>query len=210
MVFIDTTGRSYAVDPLTLPSARGQGEPVTGKLTLPPGATVEHMVMASEEQKLLMASDAGYGFVCTFNDLIARNRAGKALITLPENAHVLPPLEIVDDNDLLLAITAAGRMLMFPISDLPQLSKGKGNKIISIPSAEAAKGEDSLAHLFILPPQSTLTLHAGKRKIKMRPEELQKVHGERGRRGTLMRGLQRIDKVDIDSPRRATAGDSEE
>ncbi len=210
VVFIDTTGRSYAVDPLTLPSARGQGEPVTGKLTLPPGATVEHMVMAGEEQKLLMASDAGYGFVCTFNDLIARNRAGKALITLPENAHVLPPLEIVDDSDLLLAITAAGRMLMFPISDLPQLSKGKGNKIISIPSAEAAKGEDSLAHLFILPPQSTLTLHAGKRKIKMRPEELQKVHGERGRRGTLMRGLQRIDKVEIDSPRRATPGDSEE
>ena len=210
VVFIDTTGRSYAVDPLTLPSARGQGEPVTGKLTLPPGATVEHMVMAGEEQKLLMASDAGYGFVCTFNDLIARNRAGKALITLPENAHVLPPLEIVDDSDLLLAITAAGRMLMFPISDLPQLSKGKGNKIISIPSAEAAKGEDSLAHLFILPPQSTLTLHAGKRKIKMRPEELQKVHGERGRRGTLMRGLQRIDKVEIDSPRRATTGDSEE
>ena len=210
VVFIDTTGRSYAIDPITLPSARGQGEPLTGKLTLPPGASVEHMVMAGEEQKLLMASDAGYGFVCTFNDLIARNRAGKALITLPENARVMPPLEIVDDSDMLLAITAAGRMLMFPVSDLPQLSKGKGNKIISIPSAEAAKGEDSLAHLYLLPPQSTLTIHVGKRKIKLRPEELQKVHGERGRRGTLMRGLQRIDRVEIDSPHRASPGDSEE
>lgn len=210
VVFIDTTGRSYAIDPITLPSARGQGEPLTGKLTLPPGATVEHMLMEGDEQKLLMASDAGYGFVCTFNDLVARNRAGKALITLPENAHVMPPVVIEDETDMLLAITAAGRMLMFPVSDLPQLSKGKGNKIINIPSAEAARGDDTLAQLYVLPPQSTLTIHVGKRKIKLRPEELQKVTGERGRRGTLMRGLQRIDRIDIDSPRRARDGDSEE
>jgi hypothetical protein len=82
--------------------------------------------------------------------------------------------------------------------------KRQGNKIINIPSAEAAKGEDGLAHLFLLPPQSTLTIHVGKRKIKLRPEELQKVVGERGRRGSLMRGLQRIDRVEIDSPRAAT------
>jgi topoisomerase-4 subunit A len=145
VVFIDTTGRSYAIDPITLPSARGQGEPITGKLTLPPGASVEHMLMESDDRKLLMASDAGYGFVCTFNDLVARNRAGKALITLPDNARVMAPLVIEDDSDMLLAITAAGRMLMFPVSDLPQLSKGR-NKIINIPSAEAASGQDGLAH----------------------------------------------------------------
>ena len=210
VVFIDTTGRSYAIAPITLPSARGQGEPLTGKLTLPPGATVEHMLMEADDQKLLLASDAGYVFICTFNDLVARNRAGKTLISLPDNAHVMPPLVIEDESDMLLAITAAGRMLMFPVSDLPQLSKGKGNKIINIPSAEAAAGQDGLAHLFVLPPQSTLTIHVGKRKIKLRPEELQKVTGERGRRGSLMRGLQKIDRVEIDSPRRASAGDSEE
>ncbi|SUW65377.1 DNA topoisomerase 4 subunit A [Buttiauxella agrestis] len=210
VAFIDSTGRSYALDPITLPSARGQGEPLTGKLTPPPGAVVEHVLMAPDDQKLLMASDAGYGFVCTFNDLVARNRAGKTLISLPENAKVMPPMEISSVDDMLLAITAAGRMLMFPVGDLPQLSKGKGNKIISIPSAEAAKGEDKLAHLFVLPPQSTVTLHVGKRKIKLRPEELQKITGERGRRGTLMRGLQRIDRVEVDSPLRASAGDSEE
>jgi topoisomerase-4 subunit A len=170
------------------------------------------MLMENDDQKLLMASDAGYGFVCTFSDLVARNRAGKALITLPDNAQVMPPLVIEDESDMLLAITQAGRMLMFPLSDLPQLSKGKGNKIIGIPSADAAKGADGLAHLYILPPQSTLTIHVGKRKIKLRPEELQKVTGERGRRGTLMRGLQKIDRIDIDSPLRASpsAGDSEE
>jgi topoisomerase IV subunit A len=117
---------------------------------------------------------------------------------------------IEDESDMLLAITQAGRMLMFPVSDLPQLSKGKGNKIIGIPSADAAKGVDGLAHLYLLPPQSTLTIHVGKRKIKLRPEELQKVTGERGRRGTLMRGLQKIDRIDIDSPLRASPGDSEE
>ena len=210
VAFIDSTGRSYAIDPITLPSARGQGEPLTGKLTLPPGATVDHMLMEADDQKLLLASDARYGLICTFNDLVSRNRAGKALISLPDNAHVMPPLIIENESDMLLAITAAGRMLMFPVSDLPELSKGKGNKIISIPSAEAAKGVDGLAHLFLLPPQSTLTIHVGKRKIKLRPEELQKVVGERGRRGSLMRGLQRIDRVEIDSPARSKADDSEE
>ena len=210
VAFIDSTGRSYAIDPITLPSARGQGEPLTGKLTLPPGATVDHMLMEADDQKLLMASDAGNGFICTFNDPVSRNRAGKALISLPDNARVMTPLVIENESDMLLAITSAGRMLMFPVSDLPELSKGKGNKIINIPSAEAAKGEDGLAHLFLLPPQSTLTIHVGKRKIKLRPEELQKVVGERGRRGSLMRGLQRIDRVEIDSPARSSAGDSEE
>jgi len=167
------------------------------------------MLMEGEEQKLLLASDAGYGFICTFNDLISRNRAGKALISLPDNARVMAPLVIENESDMLLAISAAGRMLMFPLNDLPQLSKGKGNKIINISAADAASGADSLAHLFILPPQSTLTIHVGKRKIKLRPEELQKVVGERGRKGSLMRGLQRIDRVEIDSPQRPTADDNE-
>lgn len=201
VVFIDSTGRSYALDPLTLPSARGQGEPLTGKLTLPSGATIEQVLMNAEDQKLLMASDAGYGFICTFEDLVARNRNGKALITLPDNAKVLPPLEVNSEDDLLLSITAAGRMLLFPVSDLPQLSKGKGNKIISIPSAQAASGEDRIAYLFILTPKSSVTLHVGKRKLQLRPEDLQKFRAERGRKGTLLpRGLQRIDSIDVDTP----------
>jgi topoisomerase-4 subunit A len=211
VVFIDSTGRSYALDPLTLPSARGQGEPLTGKLTPPPGATIEQVLMAADDQKLLMASDAGYGFVCTFNDLVARNRAGKVMITLPDNAKALPPMEIHGSDDMLLSISTAGRMLMFPVADLPQLSKGKGNKIISIPSAQAASGEDKLAWLFVLPPQTSITLHVGKRKLKLRPEDLQKFRAERGRKGTLLpRGLQRIDRVEVDMPERESLGDSEE
>lgn len=211
VVFIDSTGRSYALDPMTLPSARGQGEPLTGKLTPPPGATIEQVLMASDDQKLLMASDAGYGFVCTFNDLVARNRAGKTMITLPDNAKALPPIELHGEDNMLLSITAAGRMLLFPVADLPQLSKGKGNKIVSIPSAQAASGEDKLVWLLVLPPQTSLTLYVGKRKLTLRPEELQKFRAERGRKGTLLpRGLQRIDRVEAESPLRKSAGDSEE
>lgn len=201
VVFIDSTGRSYALDPLSLPSARGQGEPLTGKLTLPPGATIDQVLMAADDQKLLMASDAGYGFICTFEDLVARNRNGKAMITLPDNARALAPLEVRGEDDLLLTITAAGRMLLFPVGDLPQLSKGKGNKIISISAAQAAAGEDRIAYLTILTPKSSVTLHVGKRKLQLRPEDLQKFRAERGRKGTLLpRGLQRIDSIEVETP----------
>ncbi|QDX31595.1 DNA topoisomerase IV subunit A [Dickeya poaceiphila] len=201
VVFMDSTGRSYALDPLTLPSARGQGEPLTGKLTLPPGAAIEQVLMASDNQRLLLASDAGYGFICTFADLVARNRVGKAVLTLPDNARVLPPLELQRDDDLLLTVTAAGRMLLFPVADLPELSKGKGNKIVSIPAAQLASGDDRILWLMAIAPQSSVTLYAGKRKYSLRPEELQKFQASRGCKGTaLPRGLQRVDRIEVDAP----------
>ncbi|MDH2378477.1 MULTISPECIES: DNA topoisomerase IV subunit A [Providencia] len=199
-VFLDTTGRSYSVDPLELPSARSQGEPLTGKLTLPPGASIEHVLMAPDEQKYLMASDAGYGFICTFNDLVTKNKTGKALISLPENAKVLAPIELHNEQeDLLLAITKAGRMLIFPVADLPQLSKGKGNKIINIAGAQAATGDDLLTWLMILPVGASMTLHFGKRKLKFKAEDLQKYRSERGRKGaSLPRGMHNIERIDIE------------
>ncbi|WP_032114530.1 DNA topoisomerase IV subunit A [Candidatus Arsenophonus nilaparvatae] len=202
VVFLDSTGRSYSLDPLDLPSARGQGEPLTGKLALPPGATIEHVLTAPEEQKYLLASDAGYGFICTFSDLVAKNKAGKALITLPNNAKVLAPLEVNNEQqDLLLAITNAGRMLIFPVSDLPQLSKGKGNKIINIAAAQSASREDLLVWLMFLQPQSSITLYFGKRKLKLNPEDLQKYRAERGRKGSsLPRGLQSIERIEVTPP----------
>ncbi|EKK5377505.1 DNA topoisomerase IV subunit A [Morganella morganii] len=203
VVFLDSTGRSYSLDPLELPGARGQGEPLTGKLTPPPGAVFEQVLMNDENQKYLMASDAGYGFICTFSDLVAKNKAGKLLITLPDNAKAMTPIEVNDEeNDLLLAVSQEGRMLLFPVGDLPQLSKGKGNKIISITSAAAAAGEDGLAHLFVIRPDASVTLHFGKRKLTLRPEDLQKFRAERGRRGTaLPRGMQKkIERIDISEP----------
>lgn len=200
VIFIDSTGRSYAIEPNSLPSARGQGEPLTGKLTLPAGASIEHLIMSSsDEQKILIASDAGYGFICRFADLVARNRNGKAIITLPKNARVMPLMEISDDSVLLLAITNAGRMLIFPVNDLPELSKGKGNKIISIPSAQAEKHEDYLSYIMLMNAEAAITLYVGKRKLTLKATDLQKFRAERGRKGTLLpRGLQRIDRIEFD------------
>ena len=190
VIFIDSTGRSYALDPLSLPSARSQGEPLTGKLTLPAGATIEQVIMEPEKQELLMASDAGYGFICKFEDLIARNKAGKALISLPENAKVLKPETLSESASLLVSITSAGRMLIFPVRDLPALSKGKGNKIISIPAVNAKARSELLVKLFLISEQASLEFHSGKRKITLKPEDLQKFRAERGRKGSqLPRGL---------------------
>ena len=190
VIFIDSTGRSYALDPLSLPSARSQGEPLTGKLTLPAGATIEQVIMEPEKQELLMASDAGYGFICKFEDLIARNKAGKALISLPENAKVLKPETLSESASLLVSLTSAGRMLIFPVRDLPALSKGKGNKIISIPAANAKARSELLVKLFLISEKASLEFHSGKRKITLKPEDLQKFRAERGRKGSqLPRGL---------------------
>ena len=205
VVFIDSTGRSYALDPLSLPSARSQGEPLTGKLNLPAGATIEYVVMASEQQELLMASDAGYGFICKFEDLIARNKAGKALISLPENAKVMEPKALANTTALVVAMTSAGRMLIFPAKDLPALSKGKGNKIVTIPAANAKERCELLVKLLLISDQASLEFHSGKRKIVLKPEDLQKFRAERGRKGsTLPRGLHTNVEIVVIEPQHNT------
>ena len=205
VVFIDSTGRSYALDPLSLPSARSQGEPLTGKLNLPAGATIEYVVMASEQQELLMASDAGYGFICKFEDLIARNKAGKALISLPENAKVIEPKTLENATALVVAMTSAGRMLIFPAKDLPALSKGKGNKIVTIPAVNAKERSELLVKLLLISDQASLEFHSGKRKIVLKPEDLQKFRAERGRKGsTLPRGLHSNVEIVVIEPQHNT------
>lgn len=199
VVFIDNTGRCYAVDPLSLPNARSQGEPITTKLALPEGATVQFVLMAEENRKVLMASDSGYGFICQFEDLVSRNKAGKAVISLANNAKVLPP-QLLDENEenLLVAMSSVGRMLVFPVSDLPTLSKGKGNKIINISSAAAKTGTELLAKLLTIRPTSSLVFTSGRRKITLKPEDIANYRGERARKGSqLVRGLNVNTEIEI-------------
>lgn len=195
--FIDSSGRCFAAEAHELPSARGQGEPLTGRFALVAGESFEHVLMADDSQQLLLASDAGYGFVASFADLISRNKAGKALLSLPTGAKVLTPLPIKQpETDQVVAISNEGRMLVFPIAELPKLSKGKGNKIISIPSARAATHEEFIKLLAVVPADSGITLVAGKRKMTIKAADLAHYVGERGRRGNkLPRGLQRIDEL---------------
>lgn len=201
-MFIGTDGRSYALESHTLPSARSRGEPVTGRLNIAAGTHVRQLLMAENDQRMLLASDAGYGFVCQFEDLVSKNRNGKALLSLPENAEVMPPQRIGNvDEDEIMAISNEGRMLLFPLKDLPQLGKGKGNKIINIPAARSKAREEMLSHLVVLPPNATVTLHAGKRKMTLKPSDLDNFRGERGRRGSMLpRGLQRVTNIEIELP----------
>jgi len=200
-VFIDSTGRSYSLAAHTLPSARGQGEPLSGKLQPPPGATFEGVLLPDDDALYVIASDAGYGFVVKGEDLQAKNKAGKALLSLPKGAKVIMPRPVADrEQNWLAAVTTEGRLLVFKISDLPQLGKGKGNKIIGIPGERVASREEYVTGLAVIPDGSTLVLQAGKRTLSLKPDDLEHYKGERGRRGNkLPRGFQRVDGLLVES-----------
>ncbi|MET1256613.1 DNA topoisomerase IV subunit A [Aliikangiella maris] len=199
-VFLDSTGRSYALPAHTLPSARGQGEPLTGKLNPVAGATFIGTLMGSDEQTFLIASDAGYGFVAQFADFVTRIKNGKALLTLPKGARVLLPQAVEDyNNQLCVAVSNEGRMLVFPLTDLPQLAKGKGNKIIGIPAAKLQAREEFVVSIAVVTTEQSLLVYSGKRYLRLKPSDLEHYRGERGRRGNkLPRGFQKVDALQIE------------
>ncbi len=199
-VFIDSTGRSYSVPAHTLPSARSQGEPLTGRLSPVSGATFSVVLGGDPEQWYLVASDAGYGFLVQLKELHAKNKAGKALLTLPKGARVLHPVPVTDrDSDRVVAITNEGRMLTFPVSDLPALTRGKGNKIIGIPAKRVEDRIEFVVAVACVPEGGRLTAHSGKRFITLKLSDLEHYQGERGRRGSkLPRGFQKVDRVEVE------------
>ncbi len=192
-VFLDSTGRVYTLPVAGLASARGYGEPLTGKLSPPDGASFINVLMSNPEDLYLLATDAGYGFVCAFDDMLSRNKTGKLMLTVPDGARILPPLPIAAlDTDQLAAVSSDGRLLLFPVQDLPRLAKGKGNKIIDLPN------DERLVTLALLPPMRNLILTAGKRDLKLKPADLEGYTGERGRRGKpLPRGFQRVERMTV-------------
>ena len=201
-VLIDSTGRSYSVAAHTLPSARGQGEPLTGRLAPPPGATFECVLLPEDDALYVVASDAGYGFVVKGEDLQAKNKAGKGLLSLPNGAKVMTPRPVANrEQDWLAAVTTEGRLLVFKVSDLPQLGKGKGNKIIGVPGDRVASREEFVTDLAVIPEGATLVLQAGKRTLSLKADDLEHYKGERGRRGSkLPRGFQRVEGLQVEGP----------
>lgn len=201
-VFIDSTGRSYSLAAHSLPSARGQGEPLTGRLTPPPGASFDCVLLPDDDALYVVASDAGYGFVVKGEDLQAKNKAGKGLLSLPNGAKVMTPRPVADrEQDWLAAVTTEGRLLIFKVSDLPQLGKGKGNKIIGVPGDRVASREEFVTDLAVVGEGATLVLQAGKRTLSLKPDDLEHYKGERGRRGSkLPRGFQRVDGMAVERP----------
>ena len=199
-VFLDSTGRSYSLMAHSLPSARGQGEPLTGRFSPPSGAEFVGVLLPEDQQLYLLASDAGYGFVVQGADLQAKNKNGKALLSLPEGGRVIAPVPVNQrDSDQVVAISNEGRLLVFPLKDLPQLSKGKGNKILSVPSARVKTREEFLLALAVLPEGANVVFTAGKRTLTLKPTDLEHYRGERGRRGNkLPRGFQKVDALAVE------------
>jgi len=155
--------------------------------------------MGADDQRVLLASDAGYGFVAKLEDLVCKNKAGKALLSLPENAKVLPPQFVTQPAQALLAaVSNDGRLLVFPVTELPELARGKGNKIMNIPSARAQTHEEFVVAVSVINPNQQLTLFSGKRHITLKMSDLEHYKGERGRRGNkLPRGFQKVDAVEV-------------
>ncbi|MDP3267692.1 MAG: DNA topoisomerase IV subunit A [Legionella sp.] len=199
VIFFDSEGKVYSLPGHVLPSARGQGEPLTGKLNPAEGMLFEAIIGGEPEQQVILASDAGYGFIVTVADLYVKNRNGKACIKLPENSRILPPRILAKEKELFVACaTNIGRLLIFSILELPELTRGKGNKLISIPSAKAASREEYIIDLQVLAINDSLTVHAGKRHFTLKGADLTYYKGERGRRGNrLPRGLQNVTHLQV-------------
>lgn len=199
VVFIDSTGRSYSLAAHTLPSARGQGEPLTGRLNPISGSTFITCLLGNDDEQYLLCSDSGYGFIGTLSDMQSKNKAGKNLITLPANAQILAPARVVDpEKSYIAAISNEGRLLVFPATDLPQMARGKGNKMISIPTARAASREELMVSAVAFNAEDTLLVYSGKRHLNLKFSDLEHYLGERGRRGNkLPRGFQNVDRIEV-------------
>lgn len=199
VVFLDSTGRSYSLPAHTLPSARGQGEPLTGKLNPPANAQFIGVLSGEGEEKYVWASNSGYGFTIPLKELYAKNRAGKATLSVPSYSAALPPRFIPNkENNLIAATTNTGHLLIFPVKELPDLTKGKGNKILNIPKGRVETREEFLTDIAILDKTQCLVVHTGNRKLTLKPTDWKHYLGERGQRGLkLPRAFQKVDKLTV-------------
>lgn len=199
-VFLDSSGRAYTIALHTLPSARGQGEPLTGRVNPPAGAFFTGVVTGDNDRQFVVASDAGYGFITTLEDMKTKNRAGKSVITVPKGGVVIQPAPVTDlEHEFIAAFSNEGRLLIFPVDDLPVMARGKGIKIMNIPAARVAERIEMMNHIVVFSEVDTIVVYAGKRHLNLKIDDLGHYRGERARRGLkLPRGFQKVDAVDVE------------
>lgn len=199
VAFLDSTGRAYTLPAHTLPSARGQGEPLTGRVTPADGGHFVGLASGASDEAWLLATDHGYGFIVRLGDLFSRQKSGKTVLTVSRGAGVLPPQRVPDPaSDRLALVTSEGYLLVLPAVELPEMARGKGNKIIGIPPARLKEGQERVVAIAVLPQGGTLIVHAGRRFKGMGPAEWAEYEAERGRRGhKLPRGYQKVDRLEV-------------
>ncbi len=196
-VFIDSTGRAYSLPAHSLPSARGQGDPLSGRLDPPDGAKFAGVLIGEPDEQWLLATDAGYGFTVRLKELHSRNRAGKGVINVGEGALVLPPVPVATADARLALVNTEGRLLLFAVADVPELARGKGNKLFGIPSAKAIAREEVLVAMAVLAPGQSLRVWSGERQMTLSPGDLKDYLGERTQRGTMLsRGWRKVDRIE--------------
>ncbi|MDH5571263.1 MAG: DNA topoisomerase IV subunit A [Gammaproteobacteria bacterium] len=196
-VFIDSTGRTYALPAHTLPSARGQGEPLTGKLSPPDGAYFCGVMAGDSAQLFLLATSFGYGCIVKLEDMITRNKKGKTVLKVPAGAKVLPPVLVPDmETHWVAAVTSDGNLLIHHIEELPILPRGKGVKIINISAAKLKSGEELVTAMTVIDQDDDIVIHSGKRHKVLKNAEMQKYEGERAQRGAkLPQGFRAVDRI---------------
>ncbi len=199
VIFLSTSGRCYTLPSHNLPSARSHGEPLSGRLHLENDTHIEHLLMGEESKLFLLASDSGYGFIAKLSDLTSKNKSGKAVLTLPSGSLPLAPLAVnnIQEGNL-VALSSSGRMLIFPLAQLPLLPRGKGNKIIHFPPNRSEHDKEVLKSIVILPAGATLKVYAGRRHLTLKKDSLERYIGNRGRRGQMLpHGLQRAERIEV-------------
>jgi topoisomerase-4 subunit A len=204
-IFVDSSGRAYTLAVHTLPSARGQGEPLTGKFNPADGATFAGLMTGDPERWWLVASDAGYGFFVQPGEVVSRAKAGKAMLRVPEGGKALIPAcldeEEFPDDTLVAAVGSAGHLLVFPAGELPEMARGKGIKVLGVPTKKFKAGEERMVSVCLLSPQQSLIIHCGSRKMTLKPKDIEERYlGERGRRGSLLpRNYRKVDRLEPES-----------
>ena len=204
-VFMDSTGRTYSLLAHTLPSARGQGEPLSGRVDPPDGATFASVILGEAADRYVLASDSGYGFIVKVEDLYARNRAGKSVLSVPEHGKALPAAYVPEDPKALIAVAAAaegqdGRLLVFPVADLPEMARGKGNKLFNVPSAKAEARTELVVGVAVVAPGARLRIVCGERAMSLSYNELAEYRGERAQRGAMLpKTYRRVTGLEVDA-----------
>jgi topoisomerase-4 subunit A len=197
-MFVDSTGRVYSVMAGTLPSARGQGEPLSSRFKPPDGAAFCGAMIGDAEQKYLLASDAGYGFIATLTDLVSRNKAGKAVLRVPPGGKAVVPARVPKDKECLIAaVSSIGRLLLFEMEELPELAKGKGNKLINIPGPKYKSGAEQMVAAAVVPEDGHLEVHTATRKMTIKWNDLDDYYGDRALRGSLLpQGWRKVERLE--------------
>ena len=194
-VFLDSNGKAYSVPSHSLPSARGMGEPITGRLNADSGVQFISSVIGTEGSKFLIMNTAGYGYISEYQNMISNKKSGRAFMKLPDNAKMLKAIPLKDNHTHIAAVSNIGKLLIFNIEELPILGKGKGNKIINIPKDKLAAGEEFMAHAQLLADNSSLKIEVGKRSVTLKPKDWTEYVLSRAKRGKKVGKLINIERL---------------